>query len=139
MFLKLTGRQINKCIFTCDPEGSGTATLRIVEFGNTGKNKRKKIGKCSVSLSASERHYPGQPRYGNCDETGQCSDGYPVHCQKCNEMCNFVGEPGTYERALITLSAITDVWFNKPIIKNQRTKGKLQLSKVNCIIHSLLF
>ena len=123
-----TARQVNKCIFTCNPPQSGSNNGRFGFNGNNRQNARKKIGSCSVSLSASEYHHPGQPRDGSCNENGICSQGYPIHCQKCDEMCEFAGEPGTYERAVITLSVITNSWDNKPINRPARPKGKSVMS-----------
>ena len=58
---------------------------------------------CQAQLIASEFRYPGAVRQGSCDKSGQCSQEYTVHCQKCFDFCQRQQGPGQYETAVITL------------------------------------
>ena len=58
---------------------------------------------CQAQLIASEFRYPGEVRQGSCDKSGQCSQDYTVHCQKCFDYCQRQG-PGQYDTAVITLA-----------------------------------
>ena len=78
---------------------------------------------CRTRLSASEWAHPGDIREGSCDEFGRCSTGYPIHCQKCSELCARKQNPGVYDTAVITLS----VEGNKKLNKNKREKGNVIL------------
>ena len=54
-------------------------------------------------MIASSFRYPGNVRTGSCDKSGQCSQDYTVHCQKCFDFCQRQQGPGPYETAVITL------------------------------------
>jgi len=58
---------------------------------------------CQTQLIASVYSYPGEVRQGSCDKSGQCSQDYTVHCQKCFDYCQRQG-PGQYDTAVITLA-----------------------------------
>ena len=76
---------------------------------------------CFVSLIASGRAYPGDIRSGSCSPTGECSEGYTVHCQKCYDFCKRKQNYGKFETAVITLGL-----FGKPINQTTRLEGNLR-------------
>ena len=98
LYFFLIATTVNKCDITCRENQS-----------------------CSVYLSASRHGFPGDIRSGSCPPKGECSFGYPVHCQKCNDFCQNKQNPGTYETAVITIGL-----FGKPVNQTTRPEGKFE-------------